>query len=474
MYALRSKGRFGWALSVVVTGVALLPQAAGGARPVEAARYSPVFGPRFAGGALVWAAGRADGGYRLERLVGGERSSLRVVRNRRENSALQLQLSASSFTSLIGVVRVYDPPGPGSPLDPTPDDLGAFALDGEGRVSRLGPACGDSLACGGNRSLDVDGSVVAHLGDPDPRGDNNVVVVRDLARPESQPLRVEGAGGEVRVSGRYAAWLGSATTVVIYDREERRVAYRIDTGSVPRSFDLQSDGTVVIVREGLVSEEPGLVRLWWASPSEPFAHRVPVPARSDYQVKIADGLVVYESSPGGESPSGGRLGATYLNGPNRTLVRSVAYSHGDERFDFDGTSVAWFARTCRGLIVRSAPLRMLWARPRLDRGAPCRLNLTSSGARVSPSGQFTVRPDCTAFARECSLSRVAVTRRGSGRLARVQRTLAGSRGIRLQLTSRGRRLLRDNDGLKVRIRARVADDYSAERRATSVVLRRRR
>lgn len=471
MRALKPGAKLCLALAVVVTSVVVVPQAAVAERSVDAARYSPVFGPRLAGAALVWAKGRADGGYVLERFAGGETSRLREARNRRPDSALELQLSASPFTLLVGVNRVFDLPGPGGPLDPTPEDLGASALDREGRVSRLGPACGDSSACE-DRSVDVDGSVVAHLGDPDPRGDDDVVVVRDLARPDSQPLRVEGAGGEVRVAGRYVAWLGPAAAVVVYDREERRVTYRIDTGSFVRSFDLQSDGTVVIVRESLPSEEPGQVRLWWASPSEPFAHRVPVPARSDYQVKLADGLIVYESRARARSLAGSRLGATYLRGPNKTLVRPVGAYFGDERFDFDGETVAWLDRRCRRFVVRAAPLRALWAQPRLENRAPCRLNLTSSRASVSSSGQFTVRPDCATFARNCSLSRLNVTGSRTRGLARVQRTLPRRRGIRLRLTRRGRKVFGDKAVLRVKIYADVADDDLTERRKAPLTLRR--
>jgi hypothetical protein len=162
-----------------------------------------------------------------------------------------------------------------------------------------------------------------------------------------------------RIAGRYAAWIegpyGGADpmAVVVYDRKARAEAYRIPASELPAqidSLDVQDDGTIALSFEPDPRQPPS-VQVGWASIAHPTLHRIPLPVRSYYAVKIAGDHVAFLRS----SPSARRrqVGISDFAGHHRVFERN-AYP---TMPDLDGTEIAYAKVVRRGYKVVRIPVR---------------------------------------------------------------------------------------------------------------------
>ena len=130
------------------------------------------------------------------------------------------------------------------------------------------------------------------------------VEIRDPgAVPSSRSVGSGGYGA--RISGRYVAWLGGAYSytfgntvdVVVYDRFVGQEVYRLPRADIPgtiHGLDVQDDGKVAIAYEnGTTDLNPVVVG--WASPQEPRLHRLPLPPRGEYGLRIAGDQIAYQA-----------------------------------------------------------------------------------------------------------------------------------------------------------------------------------
>jgi len=217
----------------------------------------------------------------------------------------------------------------------------------------------------------------------------------------------------MRVAGRYAAW-EAAGDIVVYDRATSSEAYRIPDvwpGIYDdKSLDLQADGKIAFhFRKGLGRRFEANVA--WASPAEPFAHRLPVSDDGTYVVKMDNDRVVFVrdaarlvSKPRHLITRTGELGMVGLTGGERVLARPVESSAFGEFFDFDGGRVAWQERTCQGAQLRVQTLDALIARPRLRSAVHprrCRFRLLRDARYLRRKHRLPFDVDCTGFREDC-------------------------------------------------------------------------
>lgn len=148
--------------------------------------------------------------------------------------------------------------------------------------------------------LDLDGELLAYA-----CGASSVGVM-DLAAG----TRLEGGGAsgkDVRIAGRYLAWVeppwGYEPEIVVYDRVAGREAYRVDVKALlpPADFtyvdfDLRPDGRVVAGYNNYGSPRT----LSWFSPEEPQAHVIAQGILSGPSV-AGDLIAVKRLVPGADS-----------------------------------------------------------------------------------------------------------------------------------------------------------------------------
>ena len=289
------------------------------------------------------------------------------------------------------------------------------------------------------------------------------VELRDTAAEPMSPARALGQDGKApRIAGRFVAW--RAYDIVVYDRVADAEVYRVPSLLGPtHALDLQEDGKVALAFEPDTST--GEVVVGWASPEEPYLHRLALPRRDMYDVRIADDRIAFQGGRRGFNLSVSRadVGIANLDGAFRVVASNTdAFRYG-QSFDFDGEQLVWREFGCeqRRLVVRDAdaagtapggatrcPLRLL-RRPVVRRGVA--LLHMGCGAYKPPCG---FRTD------------LRIVGHGGGR---ASDTVYGLRNpVRARLTARARRLLRRHGKLKVRATVRLLDAASREqiRRAT--------
>jgi hypothetical protein len=321
------------------------------------------------------------------------------------------------------------------------------------------------------RSIDVSGPVVAY-GRCTADG-RQELVVRDFSTPAPVEHVVPGAFPiGVRIAGRYLAWLEegtgqpyTASGITVYDWLLGTVAYRLPKASMPgdvHDLDLQDDGKVAFSFAG----KNGQVA--WASQSEPSAHVLDLPARANYEVRIAGDRIGYEA---GRHAGAGELtladiGVSDLAGHTHRVGTLGEGSVFTDDFDFDGTHLAWWSYGCTRAFVHIA-----------DANGAAQISPRRSGCRLRFAGKPTIsgnivrlRVDCFGFPLgSCRARDVTLTVR------RAQRVLVVGRGRtagHVVLTPLGHRLLRLRRPLRVRARATLSDDAGrSERRSGRLTLR---
>jgi len=437
---------------------------------ISAGQFAPAIGPRLGGETVLWIQPTADGGFVLKRgaLSGGEPESVIRTRGRR-GYAPRVRLIASETQVILQRALVEKLPPPQGPSEIV--DLGTNRLLGDGRLERLAPAAA-GVGAFSSRDFDVTRDTVIF-----PSGSRQATV-RDFGSGGAQDRRIDGVGSNLRISGRYAAWVDSEGSgdVVVYDHQQGSEVYRVVAGtSLPGGqLDLQEDGKVAFTYQA----SPDKSALAWASPQAPVLHPLPVAARRHYWLKLAGDTVAFERSDG----RGGELGIVPLSGPERILVRPVLTPNdAEELFDFDGTRVAWLTERCNGFEVRHSRLDELLRRPNLVRRRQCPLRLRRRPT-VDRRGNLILRLSCVGFERGCtgvrfSLRTARAYRVGARRLARgtplrvVRRSAGRDGGVRLRLEPTGRRLLRQAGPVRLKVAALIFDLETGERRRTTILVR---
>jgi hypothetical protein len=325
-------------------------------------------------------------------------------------------------------------------------------------------------APGGSRELLADCSALRFRGrtpvavdgrravfDPDPCDEASRFVLRDFAAGATRPLPdPAGAVSEVRLRGRFAAWVesdGMAARLVVHDLAGGAPAYSAAVSGVT-DFDLDADGSVALVT-GDPRRPCRTGRLLHSSVAEPApADLGPACATG---VRIDTGPILFLGWEGFTRT----LRAVGPGGAARDLVRFGRVRPG--HFDFDGERLAWAARDCGG---GSAIFMERLAAAPFDAGSiNCRARFRSGTVPVR-RGLATVRLTCP---RGCGGELIL---RHMGR--RYFSLLRGEREVRVRLSRRARARVERRGSLqalaKIVTRNR-AWDRQARSRAVTLVAR---
>ena len=337
--------------------------------------------------------------------------------------------------------------------------------------------CNDQLPS--MRSSDVwgDAYVYRRCGEPRER-----VAVRDESNEPMSPPRDVGVSGiGARIAGRFVAWLETepdynafccspVPDIVVYDRVNDVEVYRLPAAELPgliRGLDLQDDGKVafsyVIHRSNDVAGEG----LGWASPSEPYFHRLPVPDGNLNDFRLIDDQVAYQ---GGLETyffwvKSAKIGLIDLQGNGGLLARRTDARMFSESFDFDGERVVWRELGCEKyrLVIVEASRQSVAPGPR--RRCPLQV-LESPTVR---NGKVTLRLSCGPNPDWWCPWHIALYTTGAVS-RRIGRGRHDGSPVHLRLSNAGRRLLARKGSLHVRVRARIERYWAPEVRRTTVQL----
>lgn len=222
------------------------------------------------------------------------------------------------------------------------------------------------------RGLDLDGAALAVV---ESGSFGTRVVVEDApGAPRSVVATRRGRVeiGRVRLAGRYVAWdevRRDSFWIVVYDRVAGAEAYRVRLPVIffpeEADFDVQADGKLALIYGSPTRDYDEAAALGWASPAEPFRHRLPIRPES-YLFRLEGERVVRMEAdriafvrkwrPERPEPLLFQVVATDLSGGHRPLTAPMggASYYGIWGFDYDGTRVAWSL---------SGALRCIYASP---------------------------------------------------------------------------------------------------------------
>ncbi len=162
------------------------------------------------------------------------------------------------------------------------------------------------------------------------------LIVRDLAHGGRRHLveertsgdSGEGAGGPVRIAGRFVAWplvRRGEDHVALYDWVQGRRIYELgavddtqlgpsDALVEPQAFDIQGNGTMAMESKNAV--------LWFRPVRRPRPHRLPFAFLGASPVRIAQDRILFQAQFSGDIPGRGEFEAvklSRLDGRRRTL-----------------------------------------------------------------------------------------------------------------------------------------------------------
>jgi hypothetical protein len=463
---MRGGTRLATLATLAAIAAVLLPGSASAA-VVEIGAREVRAGPVLAGSSVVWADARpGEGGFALRSAsaAGGAPTTVREF-----GAAEGLVLTPSLAASPERIVLSYAT-GDSSELWRS-----RTVLTGPpgGALTELDAGCRLGGIPDVPRVADVSAQAVAF-----PRCDasgRQASFVRDHAAPVTMDEQVPaGSPGGLRVAGRYLAWLDpgggqleNRADVVVYDRTIRSVVYRVARGSMSiRDLDLQADGKVAFT---FTAPGGSGVQIAWASPAEPTAHVLALPAAQSHHARIASDRIGFESGPS-TSRLPRTVGVAGLGGSVTTLATDAESDISRDDFDFDGSRAAWWSYDCTQAQINVAAADAP-ARPAGPRSG-CALRLRGR-PRVESGRIVRLAVDCFGFALgECQTQRVTLTA-GGGRKAQV--VGRGKSARRIELGSTGRRTLRERGRLAVRARVLFTDAARRrEWRAANLVLKRAR
>jgi hypothetical protein len=436
--------------SVCVAGLAAGPA---GARSVVT--KPPSYGPVLAGARVMWATERRDGGFDLRSQQGDQNAQVVRAFPPSPGSSWALPQFAASSTRIV-LARHN-----GGGDDCCGRDVFTAPLGGEFEV--LDAGCPEYNGPDKPRDVDVSGDAVVF-----PLCDKNGAksIVRDYSGAPPVDWEVPGrpAGG-LRIAGRYVAAFENFASnafnpgpIDVYDRVTGQLVYQLpkkaDRGI--SNYDLQADGKIAL---SYVAPGSGGGRVGWASPSEPFLHRLPLPARPFYDVRMAGNRIAYEA--GRSAPeiyfTLADIGVTDLAGHRRRLGNQGEGEVFDEFFDFDGKRVAWWSYGCT-----RAKIRVVRADGPPAISPPrhgCKLRFRRPPRVAGRSVHLFL--DCFGFPAEACHGRhvvLSTDRRGHRVVGR------GRYASKVRLTRRGRQLLTRRGSLRVFVRALVTDESGQRER----------
>jgi hypothetical protein len=185
----------------------------------------------------------------------------------------------------------------------------------------------------------LDGTLLAY--DADACDDTARFVVRDVLTGEVRALPNSPTGTQLRLRGRFAAWLeAEGTRLVVYDHVAGATAYSAPTADV-LDLALDADGSVA----GLTGRQrrPCTTgRLFRFSAAQPTPTPVPVPVCATGGLRMEAGHIVFLGWEGFTRT----LRRVDPAGQVEDLVRFGRVTPG--HFDAEGERLAWAARGCGG------------------------------------------------------------------------------------------------------------------------------
>jgi hypothetical protein len=202
--------------------------------------------------------------------------------------------------------------------------------------------------------------------------------------------------GDVRLAGRFLAWsTDRGGTVVVYDLAAGKVAYRArlldrqGLGNV--TFDVQSDGKLVVAYQPSASERAGRVLVFepdGASRVLPLSAVVPGAGAG---IRLGgDRIAVVR--PTGQSSS--ELVVSDLSGHSTTMARFDGVAYRPVGFDYDGTRLVWASDHITGTRVDCGPPGIGRPCVKLESGVTTVWLAQRAGTKPSPIARvpFTDQP----------------------------------------------------------------------------------
>lgn len=326
---------------------------------------------------------------------------------------------------------------------------------------------------GGIRSVDVWGDAYVYRQCDESGGH---VEIRDEGATPLSPARSVGQWGYgARIAGRYVAWLGGFyrgfadedPPIVVYDRVANAEVYRVSSGyHALYNLDIQEDGKIAIAFNPEGRDHGNAVG--WASPQEPWLHRLPLSEDELYDVRIKNDLIALQRSadPPRDWVPDAEIGLATLAGEVRWLARRTYGLFRAESFDYDGERVVWRELGCDGwrLVVRDID------DPGIAPGGAKECGLELRRARAGRKrGIFRFR--CAPLEPPC---RYDVSLRRARDRTIVGTALDRKDPVRVKLTRRARRLLARKGAIRLRVTVRAygAPGYYQVRRGVVRLVRR--
>ncbi len=338
----------------------------------------------------------------------------------------------------------------------------AFTGPLSGPLARL-TTCSAGTYAPFSGAVAVDASAVAYT------ACDGALVIQDFAPGAPVPLRTiaqpPGAGvSDVALAGRYVAYTrfrvgpgsGGAVRTIVVDRVTGSEAYSLPA---EEDYDIGPDGLLAVTKfSGGVSCATG--RLFWYSVSQPFPHPIAQnPCLPGVRVRAGAIAAVVDAGRGQRA-----LALVDLAGRRRDVAAlgPQGVQRGD--VDFDGSRLSYALGNCDGRsdlfavdvasdlssepIPTSCPVRLRSRRLRLG------------GRRAGVIVSLACPRGCTGSARlERRVRRGRRTRRltlGSSRQFRISGVRCRTT-VRLAITRKGRRLLRDRPRLRAQLELSTTD-----------------
>jgi hypothetical protein len=449
--------------SAVALLLATAPQA--DAKTTIMRSHLPVSGPVLVGRTLIWAEQRKDHGFDLwtAPVSGGQPQAIQAFTPTPPFTDLNPKLAASEQRLVVESRKVHKELTKGGYV---PTERQAFSGALGKPLTALGPGCRVETE---NESLVPVGASderIAYLGPSCATEPSTAqVTVSDfgggMRRDFSFPPDRNGSRA-VRVAGDFAGVFGE--TARIYDLRTGALVYAppgVGVGAgpeAPGSLALRSDGAVAL---DLSTSTPRTYRVGWTSPAEPYLHYLPRAEAGHYHLRgLGDRLLLASGGYSDGTVSDTMLRVVDLLGRVQHVVaRGAVDVYMNERFDTDGTRVAYVTRTCDAIQIHVVPV----ASPTRSYSVPRRCPLALAAPPRVHSGVISLKLSCRGSVMLCNTCDVLATARDTSNRNAVARRIAyvtscppGGQ-VTLRLNRRGLHLLRGAPALTLRIAARVGD-----------------
>jgi hypothetical protein len=206
-----------------------------------------------------------------------------------------------------------------------------------------GSSLGRTEQCEGSISgIDVSGHLAAFP------GCDHRLIVRDLRgiKPDRMLGKLVSAA---QIAGRYVAWLqphgpSHAAEAVVYDLAAGKVSYvlrGVHFEAQHGSLALQRDGKIAFTFDPNPNDLRVRSVVAWASPLQPHPHRLGLPGRLFYSVRMAGNHIAFIRARPDPSSSRAEVGVTNLQSHAQLLTHRAAAT---SAIDFNGKLVAYVAK----------------------------------------------------------------------------------------------------------------------------------